>query len=318
MADLTVVVNPAGGGDYTTLASAESGEQTAHHNLIGDGNSIFFNCVSGLDANACNFSGWHANSDHKITIQTSLANRHTGKRGSGFRLVVDAAWGNAFECTIPYTTIDGISFTNTSEYARHITLNGWDTDGYIILKNCFVTTNGNFGQGSMVYITGGGNCKVVNCIIVGMDLGIYTESCDPFYAYNNTILNCNTSGINCAGWVNFYAKNNYAGASVTADYVARDEATYWHGTTNFSSDETLDTTEIAVVDCHFVNSTLNSEDGAITAGSALIGIGTDLRADSIFNVTTDIFGTTRAAVPCVGAYEYVAPPISFIPIVIII
>jgi len=317
MADLTVVVDPGGTGDYLTLTAAEAGEQSAHHDLVGDGNSIFFNCVSGLDANVCSFSGWHANADHKITISTSLANRHTGKRGSGFRLVVDAAWGSVFECLIPYTTIDGLSFTNTSEYARYVTLNGWDTAGYMILKNCFITTNGNFEQSSMVQITGAVSSKVINNIIVGMAFGVVTEVCDPFYAYNNTFLNCGV-GMSCDGWVNFYAKNNYAGASVTADYTARDEATYWHGTTNYGSDETLDSSLMSVADCHFVNSTLNSEDGAISAGSGLIGIGTDLRADAIYNVTTDIFGTTRAAVPCVGAYEYVAPVISFIPIVIII
>ena len=126
---------------------------------------------------------------------------------------------------------------------------------------------------------------------------------DGSYIYNNTILNSTTYGIYKSPYSHVIVKNTYCGASATADNYGEERGSFTF-TTCASSDGTVSITEIEVADCDFTSSTDGSEDAEIASTSNLVGAGTSLSSDSVYAITTDIFGTSRASTPCIGAFEY--------------
>jgi hypothetical protein len=298
MAIVTIHI-AASGGDYTSLATALSAEAK---DLVAAGDSYIFDCTGILNTSAITMGAeWTTDSTHTITIQATGANRHTGKRGTGFRIVGDFSWSHAIRIMTPYVTLDGIAVSNIGGTSNQQGIRILDAAGVKVL-NCLVydTTSQGFSfLGSSVISA---NCVSISC---GIGFMIGNASGYTFHVYNATALT-NGYGFYVDSWGTVHLTNNYAGGSVTEDYHAEANAGITY-TTCHSEDGTGTTTTTSIASCNFTNVTSGSEDINITAGSALATVGTDLHEDTSYAFSTDYAGTARPNGSwCVGAMQLVS------------
>ena len=303
MAAISCTVITTGGGDYTSLSAAEAGMQATYANLVGDGNTITFNCSGTVDANAVTIDGWTTNATYFITVNVAKANRHTGARATGYRL--EAVFNNLipFTSRVDYIIIDGLAIIVDGDGGAAACTT---VSPHVIFKNCLFVGHGYSSNFVMRTGVSGGIYTFANCIIYRQgNLFSWAYGSHTMHIYNCTILNSVSDGLN------FYvdsgntlvAKNCYVGGSSTADYANLDYGTI---TTCHSSDATGNT-QTSVADCHFTNSTAGSENIHIDGTSALVGAGTDLHADATYPFSTDFEDDARPdGAWDVGADEYAA------------
>jgi hypothetical protein len=303
MANKTVTVRPSG-GTYTTLAAAIAGEVTANANLTAAGMngiltiSIEGDWSGGADTAAVNVTGFTTNASYYVNIVTDAANKAgTVWSTSKYRYI-----SGGFNITSAYTRVTGLQIGNSLDYRECLKYVGGG-----IVDSCYI-------QG---YVSGSTKrtvqCEAANSILSNSIVnckgqrGVNTSFVNSFYIYNCIIINSSLYGISVDSGYTIYVKNCYSGNNADADYYAAGTITY---TTDYSEDGTGTTTTATFSTssgAYFANVTAGSEDLAIGASSALIGVGTDLRADATWPFDYDIIGTTRGATWDVGAFEYVAP-----------
>jgi hypothetical protein len=283
-----IVEIAASGGDYTSFSAALAGESDFQ---AGDDNIIFRRTDNVRDTSGFTVSGFTTSSSHWVILECNSDVQHDGTRLSGAGIVGAVGWSEMISVSIQYVKFYRLELRNSGTWGTTI---GTHANNNVI-DSCLIydCQTGISAQGETYLI----NSIIYNCAEFGIN-GV------PKYAYNNTILNCTTTGLSSAAWGATSSKNNYVGGSGTADYAdAHDTTTY---TTCASSDASDSTTEIEVSACVFTSSTAGSEDANIGSGSDLIAAGTDLSADAVYAVSVDCFGTERAATPCIGAIEYAA------------
>lgn len=224
-------IKPSGqGGDYTTLAAWEAGEQrdlTAADEIAVaqiDGN------WSSPDTTAVTINGWTTDATRYIKIYTTAQARHGGKwSGDKYRIAptTDVTTLNVNEA---YTQIIGLQIATTSytrNYAYAVLLNQYSASSalsYSVIKNVTAgtDTNGVFSHASV-----SGSLHIYNNIVYDFNtansIGIYSQAAAGIknYIYNNTIQNCNTGLYTeyeftiAQNNLSYNNTNNYAGVYYT-------------------------------------------------------------------------------------------------------
>ena len=297
------------GMNYPSLALAEAG--TRQNLTSGGGNTLeiliqeaFQETRSGSGITFG--TGWTTSATCTITITVPKAYRHTGSRGTGYRIVGDFDWGGTgLLTTLSYVTINGVSVRRTGDNMGF----GISTGDLVNnVRNCFVADCDLVG-----IIINDGNA--VNNMVVGCSVGIRANyggwgGTDFTRAYNNTILNC-TQGIDLGnGNGHLLLKNTCIGNSGNPS-IAVEGGVLDTIVTSATSDEFTGTTTISVANCHFTSSTAGSEDLHIASTSYLchgVNAGTDLHTgDTYYNFNTDFEDDSRPNSQWdIGADQYVS------------
>jgi hypothetical protein len=125
LADRSVTIDPDGGGDYTSLNSAESTEQATYADLVSDGNTMtFVQSSSGgtADTVAVSISGWTVDATHDITVEADSGHEaiKTGYTAARARLeVTDAV---PLDIREEYVTIKNIQVKKIYSSGAHLAI----------------------------------------------------------------------------------------------------------------------------------------------------------------------------------------------------
>ena len=260
------------GMNYASLAAAQAAQVIAHGNLVSDGNSITFlgqqayaEAMSG--AGIVFGSGWTTDATHTITITIPKAYRHTGIRGSGYRITGDFGWyGYGLDCSaVSNVTITGISVQETDSGADNcFGIATGDTNTNVV--DCLITDCAGVG-----IVANGGT--VANCMMIGCGIGLRASwgswgGTDFTHAYNDTILNC-TLGIDGGnGNGHLLLINGYIGNSGSPCINMQGSILDTIQTTGTDNGFT-GTITISVKNCHFTNIVAGSENLHIASTSYL-------------------------------------------------
>jgi cytoskeletal protein CcmA (bactofilin family) len=322
MAEIIKTIKSSGGGDYTSLAAWEAGEQG---DLVAAGNIAIAECYNMEDTTAVVVAGWTTNSSNYIIIRGVASDKtssNTGKWSTQrYRLVTTASGSEnpSINLLVGYVKIHDLQIKITSG-------NNSNSGGVLLRSGCInaeisrciiiqatASPGGYYSDGIQMYYTGQSTTLyAINCIIYGF-AGSYNYGIDmdgssngTTYAYSCTFIKNYCGLARVSGTV--VAKNCYSGGNTNGDYSGTITMT-----TCASSDTTGSTglQSIAVSTSNFINVTADSEDYHLTSGSALKDVGTNTSGDSApLNFTSDIDGNTRSGTWDVGADEYQTNDIS--------
>jgi hypothetical protein len=302
------------GGDYTTLAAAESGEQALRANLVGSDEQLTFECYAGVSDGPVTFAGWTVDSTRFIKVIVPPAERHAGVWDDTKYRITSTVGAACVEVQISYMEFTGlqVSTNNTSELCAGII--AYNAGAAMrLVDSCIIrSTVACIGPGlGYQSSTAAGHLQVyINNIVYGYSgtngLGIYARgngSTSRVIGYNNTVYNCYT-GIRSRD-DNCLYKNNLVIGCVDAflpttafengtSYNAYDEGTD-PGTNGIDLSGSTDAqifTDATIFNFHLIPTSTAKD------------VGTTLSGDSNTSVTLDIDGATRIAPWDVGADEY--------------
>lgn len=294
MATYTKVVDPNGGGDYTSLSAWEAGEQ----GLYVSGDTAIAECRrtgASVDSAACIVEGWTAGVIPRITVHADY--RHEGKwadtRTGGnyvYRLDGNSAGGDLFAVFTPNARADGLLVRNASTTRAAIR----------VRSSTGIVVSGTIGRAAAVAAFEAhnlsGTCRFENCIAYESPVGFRRE----FGTATAQVYNCTSDG-------GTYGVQNVSGAIDARNTVATNASTACFSgtfaaasTNNASGDATAPGTSAL----HGIADPYIDRAGAdyhLASGAALIDAGADLSG----TFTTDVDGQTRAAPWDIGADEYV-------------
>lgn len=293
------------GGDYTSLAAWEAGEQ---RDLVTLNQIASAECYGMIDSTSVTINGWTTGTANYVNIYAA-----TGAR-------MGAVWDETGSSYLLDTNIDSIVVGSNHDVridgigircrgggfeARYgiIRLSGTSK---FELSNCFLRA-GTIGYVlSMIYLSGD-NSKIWNNIIVDVGTGLAKGAIRPVGSgthtiYNNTFYN-NIRGIyGPAGMGALRGKNNIAQYGSAGTAVAEP-----YGTFTFTSDSgwNLSPSGTAPGSNNILNATVAFIDEAnlnlsLMKGASAQNVGTDLSSDSYIAFSTDIFGGTR---PIFGTWD---------------
>ena len=299
MVDTVKTVMPSG-GDYSSSSAWEAGQQK----VISSGDVEIAEPYDFVDTTAVVIDGWTTAADAYIVMRTPLTERHTGIRGTGYRLEVNGA--SAILNFESYVRLEGLALKGYNSASADGYYFSWSAalPSDIRIEGCLAYDCGRHG----LHLGEGTYKASANICIGNTTNGIHFEfenASGTGYLYNNTCAANGAYGIrNSLGTV--HAKNNYSGGNTTADY----NGTFSTNTKNGSSDTTGSASYQSIAYStsaggYFNNVTAGSENLHIGASSALAGVGDDLSADASYPITKDVDGATITSWP-IGADEYVA------------
>lgn len=298
----TVTVKSAG-GDYSTLSSAEAGEQA---DLVALDRQLDIECYSMNDTTNVLISGWTTDATRYIRIFTPSGERHDGKWNTGkYNLVTGGANVYTFDNTEDYVRIAGLQIENTNNRSSiRISGTALAASSDMRIEDCVIRgggLTGNNGIGTVLLSTG--LVSVRNSVIYGSRSVGLVCSGSTAPVDNCTIAACTTYGISRSGGT-LTLQNVYSGGNGTDDYTGAIASltTCAHSS---ASVFTGSTASIAHDTTNFTNVTGGSEDYHLVSGASatLKTGGTDLSG----TFTTDIDGETRSDWG-IGADEIVAAP----------
>jgi len=304
------------GGDFT--ANVDTGATRAAVSMVtleagirgtvysaGDTIQIFCSVGSGsaADTSATNFaSGNWANPPDSIEIITNdgvVATYDTGK----YRLEGAAAYGAFVRATVASDfKVDGLQFTISSGNQSRAILFGSSGFTYNAQNNIMRETGGTNTEG-IRYSTTGTLYEIINNVVfdfsnVGLQKSAFFST-GSIACYNNTVDNCGT-GINIASGAgaNVRVFNNLCQNNATADYSL---ASIDASDNNISEDTSSPNTAHQSITVTFAG-----VGDFQTSDTDVVGLGTDLSADSLFAFSTDRLGVSRGANWDIGAFQDVA------------
>ena len=285
------------GGDYSTLAAWEAGEQT---DLVTDGNSHVLECYTGAYNGAVTISGWTTGPSNRITIKAAAGEEHNGV----FRAGVDfntTSFGDGLavvETDIGYITLQDLGIYQTKfRCALKI-----DAEPGIVVQRCILEGEGSSGAsvGGGVTLSGSGEAEFDSCILaqtrdsssVGAarysrsSSGVATFYNCTFLGYNG-IYCPNTSAPpipllkNCVFATGVEGIDGAGGVGALIIPAEMSHNAFWagqtaHGTNTVTGIGSADFTDFA------------NDDLSIDDTSSLYDVGTDLSAE----FTEDIAGDT--------------------------
>lgn len=288
------------GGDYSTLSAWEAGQQKT----IAAGDTEYAECYNFQDTTSVVIDGWTTVATGYIKIGTPTAERHTGTRGTGYRLVVNGNHGIfIYEDFVRINGIEVRAYGGSYDGIQNL----WSVSSSAVyyVENCLVYDCGRYGI-SMVE----GRYNASNNIVMGNTSdGIRIERGNitlTAYCYNNTSCANGTYGINRVDGT-AHSKNNYCGGNTTADYNGTFSTKSKSGssdTTGTASYQSINYSTSA--GAYFTSVTAGSQNLHIGASSSLKDVADDLSGDANYPITTDIDGTTRSGSWDIGADEYVS------------
>lgn len=321
MAEIVRYVNLASvGGDGTTnaitgpnaaYASLSAWSAAEATNLVTDGNTHRVYCEGGLDSTPVDLGsdGWTQNATHFITIEVTVANRHNGTFGTGYRFDGNAGVYTAWLVLGAYTRIIGVSARNTG------TVYGGDgitISSYAQIQKGLVSSRALTGAAAISVNSSAISAYIFNTVInnEGNSTGgiLLSALTDGARIYNNTIVNCDIGMNDIGGYVdsNIYLENNVFFGNTTD--VADNNATWAaadYNATDAANTTALDalasgTHNVAnIVSGDFTNTA--GDDYSLASGSNLLDVGNDLSA----YLTDDVIDTARPqnSVYDIGAFE---------------
>jgi len=233
--EVVSIVAPSG-GDYTSLSTWESGEQTdlvtADQTHVAE---IRGDWSGGPDTVGVTVSGWTMDSDHRVIIRTDSSNRATAAWDTT-RYALQSAGAQCVNIQSgSWVNIDGLQIRNTrnSTFTRTIFLNQ-GTGVEVNISNCFIV--GDYAQAGNAlifnnYVSGGDQVtNAWNTILTYIDLqssngmGVYVQTTGGFYynclAYNTDdgfkrnggtsyVKNCIAANNPNSGFYNWLAGSDY-------------------------------------------------------------------------------------------------------------
>ena len=279
--------------DYTSLASAIAGEE----DFKEWEKDIVFKIDAGIYAESSTLSSAFTTSvNHKIIIKCADNGFHNFQRNTGVRITA-LDWNFGFQSNIAYVNFFGIAFNGNNNNSTYSGLYCQSSVSNIIAKNCFFYDWVRSGTCSCFFASP--DSKIINCAFVNNAQAAQISGDAQNYVYNSIFIN-NVIGLSTP-YVNAYIKNCYFGANG----VNIDNANVYtlNLTSVYTSDGSLSTPILSLASCGFANTVTGSEDIHISQTSGLIGLGTDLSADSVYPVKTDALSVTRRTTPCLGPLE---------------
>lgn len=298
------------GGDYTTLAGWEAGEQG---NLTTLNDLAYCELYAIADTTQCTIDGWTTDSTRYVRIYTDSTARHAGAWDTGkYRLELTTAGSpggcitnreahTRFEFLQVYNTKgtplqfdEGIYSEATCFVDGCIVRGGWAGID-LTLGGCTCRNSVTYGglRGGRSNNSGSPGNTWQNCTLIGSTVGLAIDSNVVYSTAQNVYVHGGTFGfsnlaVTTAGGI--VAKTNCMSSDTTATNNSGGG-----GATNC-------TNSVAHSTANFTNVTGGSEDYHIPTGSALKDAGVDLSG----TFTNDIDGTTRSGTFDVGADEFAA------------
>lgn len=314
MADTIRTVKPSG-GDYTSLAAWEAGQQK----VIAAGDTEQAECYAMADTTAVTIDGWTTAANAYIRIYTPASERHAGVWDtSKYRLETAT---NILSILEDFVRLEGLQlrFTSTTVAATGLGISA--TGAYDIrVDNCLIRAMDAIANNcNGVLATSGAAGSILrmkNTAIYGWYSAGNFDSCIQINNANVTahLHNCTFArgnyGVRARSGAVINVKNCYSGATDHGDYLA--EGTSVINRTTAASEDATGSAGLqniaysTTAGAYFTNITAGSEDFHIGASSALKDVGTDLSADANYAFTDDIDGQTRVAPWDIGADEIVA------------
>ena len=319
-------IKPAGGGDFTTLASWED---------FADGQSAadqHAECYTGGNLGAVTLNGWTATPSASAFPKIYVADGegHFGDVTAG--AYISAA--TPFVSHLDYTQVHGLRAASTNDSNVVLNFTGTSNAQNSRADNCLI--HGDFGIGISIGQSGSGvtssNYVTNNLILIDgtantSPIGIYVFATDASsgttnaYVYNNTIYVVNQGSLNNYGirfanvascTLNISVENNIVigavtggGASITYCY---NQVTFNTGTKTFNNNISSDSTaDDFGGSSHLVNKTasqifedVSSNVYSLSSSSIALDAGKTLSA-----VTDDIVGVSRPQnlIYDIGAFE---------------
>tara|TARA_B100000959_G_scaffold226480_1_gene241061 strand:+ start:905 stop:2410 length:1506 start_codon:yes stop_codon:yes gene_type:complete len=189
-------VKPAGGGDYTSLASWENDAST-DANGVGNAGQ-WAECYTGGNLGALNISGWNTTPDstNYPKIYVADGNNHLTKEVMGAYI----SSSQPIQSSLEYVIIEGLRVEGSSTSNHAITFEGSGTSNGARVDGCYM--HGSFQNAIRIGQSSGSstsNCYVVNNLIAingsasNTPVGLYVYSNSSSagttnaYIYNNTI-----------------------------------------------------------------------------------------------------------------------------------
>lgn len=311
MATVRTVTVKSAGGDYTSLASAEAGEQG---DLVSLDRQLNIECYASAagDSTQVTVSGWTTDATRYIDIYCPEGERHAGVWDAAkyhLSVTTSGSPGGVITLRELCTRVRYLQVRNlrATPPAFNQAIYG-DTDGNFLIDGC-ITRGGNVGIGVSPVPN-----QIRNCICYETPIGAnITGTASGVTEISNSTLIGTTTGLNASASVNFAVANNVYAHGGTAGFAASGGqaptrtncmSSDTSATAGTGGTATNCTNSVAHDTSNFVNVTSGSEDYHLVTGSALIDAGVDLSG----TFTNDIDGTTRPqnSVFDVGADEFVA------------
>jgi len=216
-----VLVDTNGGGDYSSLATAEAGEQTIGDDLALRNEKMVISCTSGgtttADTTAVRIdSDWNTSESCDFTIQAHEDDRHVGVWDDNkYNFTIAVAWGAMLHLEADFVTVDSlmleITATGGDAYFKTVGANDTfsscilraQTDGNRVLygygirsniKNCLVFDSPNKTSGIEIASYRYGSV-VENNTVSGFSNGIVDDNADSVanIIRNNIVINTDTA-----------------------------------------------------------------------------------------------------------------------------
>lgn len=299
--DGTTNTDSSGDGShaYNTLTVAEAAEQGD----ITSAASLDFQCFGGADSGATNFdsASWTVDATHFITVSAQVA-RIAAFTASNYHKISSGNYQDLIQMQVPFSVIDELQFkvdhiggscikairsievTNsigkgsagTNKRGFEFVSTGSVADQVTIANTIFF----DFGSNGMIFT--GGNSNVILVI------------------YNNTLVN-NSVGI--------FTSSVHAASSRVFNNISTSNTTDYTLNGTFTTDNNLSLDTSSPDTAHrskTVTYTDAGNDDYSTNDADVVGLGTDLTADSLFPFSVDCLGVSRGTSWDMGAFQDVA------------
>jgi hypothetical protein len=280
----TITKTVQGGGDYTTLAAFESGEQ---RDLVAADEIARALCGNFQDTAFADFFGWTLDEDHYYIAEAADDHQCVGSLTTNAYRLVRAGTCAKFR---DFFRVIGIQFVTSGNVVSVDCAPALSAQS--LLDKCFVTGTGSSGGG---IINGGvaSTLNIRNCISISV-ASSYSLTTSGIGANQSSIYSSVLRGVqhSNSGGTSIY-KNCYAWRPTTLD-AYRTTAGAVSMTTCASSDTSgsAGLHNIPFDDTTFEDT--SSIDLTPFSSSPLADVGTDTSGDSApMNFTDDILGTTR-------------------------
>lgn len=284
MATVVIKTVKPSGGDYTSLAAAEAGEQ---RDLVAVDQVCEIDCYTMTETTTVAFAGWNTDATHYIRVYVPRTERHNGTRGTGYHFVFSS--GNTWALNIQqnHVRLEGVSINYPNGAAIGVNVPTPAATDDIRISDCLLYSSYFGVQG-----TAGQNVVCMNNVSYGCRYDVIGQGAF-MWVYNCTSLN-NVGGTafysQVAGTVT--VKNCYAGGPGGGTIFGNTSVT------NASYDGRSGSLVVPSSLKTVINNKVGAEDAHLPAESALRGVGTDLSADTYWrhpDGTVDVDGNPRPA-----------------------